>query len=103
MADKRDSLQAAPPDAGGHQGEFTRPGDLLVETTGQAEERRHKSPPLHTDPARNEPTATYEGTRGGLIGLVIVAVIVIIALLGLLPAQGLFDTDGRQGAQQTEQ
>lgn len=104
MAEHRERLQSPPPDDGGHLGSFTRPADdMMIETTGQADHGPRGGPPLHTDPARNEPTPTYEGTRGGLIGLVIVAVIVIIALLGLLPAQGLFDTDGRRGDQQTEQ
>ncbi len=47
MEQTHDELAAAPPDAGGHQGVFTRPGDVLQRTEGHA----RPQPELDRDPA----------------------------------------------------
>lgn len=68
---RRSYLSAGPPDEAGHQGAFTRPGDLLTPCESPAEQ-----PPLHFDTTHARPIDRSPG-----VALLIAAGVAVTALL----------------------
>jgi len=71
LAERRPHLAAAPPDAAGHQGDFTAPDELLtIETTAR------QCPALHTDSTHARPIIRDPG-----VALLIVAGVAILTVV----------------------
>ena len=68
---RRVHLAAAPPDEAGHQGAFTRPGDLLTPCESSSEQ-----PPLHVDTTHGRPIDRSPG-----VALLIATGVLVTAIL----------------------
>lgn len=77
MVDTRDDLGAAPPDAAGHQGAFTRPEDVMQ----RIEQDVHESPTTSQDPAH--PRGRGSAASMWLWGLVFLIIVVFFAFYAL--------------------
>lgn len=79
---------AAPPDAGGHQGGATRPGD--VEQVAPHDAQNPGSPPREDPPLHRDSTAAHDATGPLLprIALWITLVVVLILGVGLCRVAG---------------
>jgi hypothetical protein len=68
---RRSHLSAAPPDEAGHQGAFTRPGDLLSPCESSSEQ-----PPLNSDTTHGRPIDRSPG-----VALLIATGVAVTAIL----------------------
>lgn len=74
---RRDDLQAAPPDDGGHQGSYTRPEDMLVEPEPQAQDEQAPNLQYTNDFPRGQ-------SRAPALGFWMVVLLIVLAVLLML-------------------
>lgn len=74
---KRNDLQAAPPDDGGHQGSYTRPQDMLVEPEPQARDAQAPMLQYTNDFPRGR-------SRAPVLGFWLVIALIVITVVLML-------------------